>query len=408
MNNRIVIIGAGPAGVSVVETLRTYDQEVVIEMFSTEPYPPYSPPAMVDHFVNGSNAHIWRGTDWPERMKVDYHSGCRVVSIDTHDNKILLADGSHYRYDQLVIASGSRLHSPIKGADLQGVYNFKSLSAAEELVGRIRSGAANSAIIVGAGFIGMEIALLLRELGLSVTQVEMQNQVMPAMLDEYSASFALNEMQARGINVMLNTKAVAFNGDRSATEVVLDSGEILTADIHIAATGVAPNVELLAGSDIRSSWGICVDDHLRTSAKNIYAAGDVVEAPDRLTGETFVHAIFPNALEQGRVVGYNLAGFDISYEGAHRMNSLKHLGIPILAVGLKEGDEVLRSKWNGTSRAIYLKENRLVGFQLIGDIKAAGALRSLLVRGEKINQFKDQILEPGFGQGTLAWRAIRA
>ena len=81
--------------------------------------------------------------------------------------------------------------------------------------------------------------------------------------------------------------------------------------------------------------------------------------------------------------GYNLAGFDISYDGAHRMNSLKHLGLPILAVGLKEGDESLRSKLNGTRRTIYLKENRLVGYRLIGDIKAAGALCSLLVRGEK-------------------------
>ena len=82
-----MIIGAGPAGVSVVETLRTYDQEVSIEMFSAEPYPPYSLLAMVDHFVNGSNAYIWCVMDWPERMKVDYYSGCRVVSIDTHDKK---------------------------------------------------------------------------------------------------------------------------------------------------------------------------------------------------------------------------------------------------------------------------------------------------------------------------------
>ena len=180
---------------------------------------------------------------------------------------------------------------------MQGVYNFKSLNAAEELVDRIKSGVANSALIVGDGFFGIEIALLLRELGVSVTQVEMQNQVIPAMLDEYSASFALNEMQARRINVMLNTKAVAFHGDRSATGIEMDSGDILSADIFIAATGVAPNTEWLAGSNIRSSWGICIDDHLRTSVKNIYAAGDVVEASDRLTGETFLHAIFPKAVE---------------------------------------------------------------------------------------------------------------
>jgi nitrite reductase (NADH) large subunit len=406
MKNKIVIVGAGPAGVSVVETLRIHDRHSQVTMLSAEPYQPYSPPAMADHFIHGSGAHLWRSRDWPELMGVDYQSGVKVSALEAGPRQVRLKNGQALAYDQLVIATGSRLYAPLAGADLPGVYNFKSLSAAEALVGRIKGGLARTAVIVGAGFIGMEIALLLRELGVEVTQVEMLDQVMPAMLDAFSAAFALQVMRQRGVQVRLNTKATAFTGDESATGVLLDSGEMLNADILIAATGVRPNLEFLESSGIAHNWGISVDDHLLTSLPNVYAAGDVIETPDRLTGQVFVHAIFPNAIEQGRVVGLNLAGIDTPYEGAERMNSLKHLGLPLMAVGLREGDEVLRGRVDGAWRTLYLQDNRLVGYQLIGDVRPSGALRALLNRGDDLRKLKQRLLEPTFGQGTLTWSAL--
>jgi NAD(P)H-nitrite reductase large subunit len=139
---------------------------------------------------------------------------------------------------------------------------------------------------------------------------------------------------------------------------------------------------------------------------DIYAAGDVISVEDRLTGERYVHANFPNAVDQGRVVGLNLAGFDTCYEGAERMNSLKHLDLPIMAVGLKDGDEILSAKSNGSQRRIYLQDGRVVGYQLVGDIHAAGALRTLMTRGENVARYKDRLLDRNFGQADLAWRAI--
>ncbi len=100
-----------------------------------------------------------------------------------------------------------------------------------------------------------------------------------------------------------------------------------------------------------------------------YAAGDCIETPDLVTGETFLHAIFPNAIEQGRVAGMNMVGYSVEYEGAERMNSLKHLGLPIMAAGEKQGDHILRDGHNSNLRTIYLQENRVVGFQLVGDIR---------------------------------------
>ena len=117
---KILIIGAGPAGVSVAETVRAHDASAEILMLSAEPYPPYAPPAMIDHFLTGSQAHLWRGTDWPERMGVDYRSGAVVTGVDPGAHRITLADGETLDYDRLVIATGSRLYAPIEGADLPG------------------------------------------------------------------------------------------------------------------------------------------------------------------------------------------------------------------------------------------------------------------------------------------------
>jgi len=403
---KIVIIGAGPAGVSAAETLRAHDSQSELLMLSVEAYPPYSPPAMVDHFLTGSNAHLWRDVDWPDQTGVDYRSGVEVTEVQPKTHTIQLKDGSKLDYDRLVLATGGSLYAPLEGADLPGIYNFKSLSAAEALVKKVKSAQASSAIVVGAGFIGMEIALLLRELGVTVTQIEMLDQVMSGMLDPETAGIALAMMQKRGVDVRLNTIASAFVGDGQAKGVQLESGEVVQADLMVAATGIKPNLKLLEGSGITHKWGITVDEHLRTNFVDIYAAGDAVESPDRLTGETFVHAIFPNAIEQGRVVGLNLTGLEATYEGADRMNSLKHLGLPIMAVGLKSGDEVLQTRRNSHMRTIYLQDNRVVGFQLIGDIKAAGILRALMNQGENILSFKDRLLSPNFGQGMLVWEAI--
>lgn len=403
---KIVIIGAGPAGVSVVETIRAHNQQAEILMFSSEPFPPYSPPAMADHFTHGSQAHLWRGEDWPEKVGVDYQSGSTVVEIDPENHQVGLADGSVVVYDNLVIATGSRLYAPVEGAELPGVYNFKSFSAAQALVERVRSGEAHKALIVGAGFIGMEIALLLRELGVEVIQLEMTEQVMPAMLDKDTAQLSQQFMQQRGIDVRLNTRAVAFIGDRRAEGVRLESGESLYADVLVAATGVRPNIELLEGSGILHDWGITVDQYLRTNHADIYAAGDVVEVPDLLTGETYVHAIFLNAVEQGNVVGLNILGYENPYDGAHRMNSLKHLDLPIMAAGLKTGDEILQARRNGSLRTVYLQDNRIVGYQLVGEIKAAGILRGLMNSCQNIGSLKDKLLDPTFGQGSITWEAI--
>lgn len=397
---KTVIIGAGPAGVTVAETLRQNNYCEEILLFSSEPFPPYAPPAMIDHFMTGQDSHLWRWKNIPESLGLDYRPGTEVAEIIPENRAIRLTDGERFYYDRLVIATGSRLFAPLPGADKPGIYNFKSLSSANKMVKEIHEGHAHNAIITGAGFIGVEIALLLSNLGLQVTLLEMGNRIMSRTLDAETAEIALALVRDNNVNVRLRTRVKEFLGDTRAKAVELESGETLKADILIAATGVRPNIEFLKGSGIQTNWGVPVDEHLQTNFPDIYATGDAAETPNCLTGERSVHAIFPNAIAQGRLAAYNILGWNISYEGAENMHSLKHLGIPIIAAGRMEGAEVCMRRDN-ILRKLYLSDERIVGFQLVGDIKAAGIYRMLMNKKVDVRPVKDLLLDSGFGIGYI-------
>jgi NAD(P)H-nitrite reductase large subunit len=398
-------VGAGPAGLTVAERFRQYDREADVTMLSAETVPPYAPPAMADHFLTGRDDTLfWKGKDVCERLEVDLQSGATVGTIRPASKEVVLASGAVVPYDRLVLASGSRLYAPVTGNDQEGVCNFKSLTAARELVERARRGDAQRAIIVGAGFIGVEVAILLAELGLTVTVVEMLDRVMPRMLDRETADIVRADLEARGIEIRLETRALAFAGAPRVDRVELEGGE-LAGDVFVAATGLKPNIEFLRGTGINVDWGIGVDDHLRTNVADVYAAGDVAEAHDRLTGEKYVHAIFPNAVAQGEIVALNLAGFDTRYSGAESMNSLKHLGLPIMAVGARRGDEELRWQSGKALRKLFLVDGRIVGFRLSGDIRGAGVYRSLMLRRVDVTPVRTRLLDPRFGVADLALAA---
>jgi NAD(P)H-nitrite reductase large subunit len=402
---KIVIIGAGPAGVTAAETLRQYDDESDIVMLSSEPHPPYSPPAMVEYFKTGRAVHLWKGEDFPDRLGIDYRQGVEAVGVDAENQVVRLASGKIVPYDRLVIASGGRLYAAKLEEFKPGVYNFKSLTAAEELLGRVRKKEATTALVIGAGFIGVEIALLLKEMGLDVTQL-VRSRVMRRMLDPETSEMVLETIKERGIETRRgdDADAVAFAGEPRAEAVEVRSGAVVSADLLVAATGLRPNIEFLEGSGIETKWGVLVDDHLRTSDPNIYAAGDVAETFDRFTGERYVHAIFPNAVNQAKVAAYNLLGWDLPYEGSDSMNSLKHLGLPVMAVGRMEGEE-LRVRRNGVLRKIYVQDNRIAGFRLTGDVSGAGIYRSLMNKQVDVGPFKHRLLEPTFGMGIIEQRA---
>lgn len=405
---RAIVIGTGPAGITAAETLRRLDPSGSVVALTTEPFAPYSPPAMADHFLTGREMPLyWKGQDVADRLGIDERRGARVEGIDTDSREVVLADGQRIGYEGLVVASGSRLHAPLAGADLPGVLDFKSLRTATELIGRVRRGEATSALIVGNGFIGIELSLLLADLGVDVTVIGRRDWVMPRVLDPVSSKVAEAALTSRGVTLRLGVEADAIVGDPSATGVRLADGRLLEADLIVAATGVKPHTEFLSGSGVETGWGIHVDTRLATSVTGIVAAGDVAEAADRLTGERYVHAIFPNAVTQAPIAAANLLGADLRYDGAESMNSLKHLGVPIVAMGTIESpDEVLRWQEGADLRAVYLRDDKIIGAQLAGDIRAVGVYHSLMVQRIPVVRYGRRLVEPGFGMADIVFDGL--
>lgn len=404
---KVVVIGTGPAGITAAETVRSLDPGGSVVALSGEPYPPYSPPAMADHFLTGRTATLyWKGLDAGARLGIDERRDVVVTGVDTDDRAVGIEGGGHVGYDRLIVASGSRLYAPIPGAELPGVYDFKSLRRASELIDRVRSGEATSALIVGAGLIGIELSLLLSQLGVETTVVEREGWAMPLLLDEVTAAVVARAVTAKGVTLRTGVEAASFEGAGSVSGVRLRSGELLTADLYIAATGVKPHTEFLAGSAITTSWGVHVDDCLRTSVFDVYAAGDVAEVADWLTGERYVHAIFPNAVAQGRIAGTNALGGNTVYEGAEAMNSLKHLGVPVIAMGTtQDADQVLRRVDTSGVRSVYLRDGRIIGAQIAGDTRAAGLYHSLMLRRKRVEDFGERLVDPSFTMAGVVWEA---
>src|SRR5664279_951267 len=201
---RAVVIGTGPAGITAAATLRQLDPAGSVIALSTEPFPPYSPAALADHFLTGREQTLyWKGADIATRLGIDERRESVVSGLDTDAHEVVLTDGSRLAYEGLVIASGSRLHAPLEGADLPGVLDFKSLRTATELLGRVRRGEARSALVVGNGFIGIELSLLLADLGVGVTVIGRRNWLMPRVLDPLTSKIAEAALVTRGVTLRL-------------------------------------------------------------------------------------------------------------------------------------------------------------------------------------------------------------
>ncbi len=395
---RYVIVGAGPAGVIAAETLRKVDTEGEIVLVGGEPEPPYSRMAIPYYLTGGieeQGTYLRKAHGHYDGLGIEVRRDS-VSKLDTGGNSVVLADGTALPYDQLLLATGaSPVRPPISGLDLPGVHHCWTLEDARNIAKLADPG--SSVVLMGAGFIGCIILESLLERKVKLTVVEMADRMLPRMMDETGGEMIKRWCEKKGVTVLTSTKVTevrAANGQ--GMQVQMDNGDSVSAALVVVATGVRSNAELARDADIKVDQGIVVDKHLRSSVPNVYAAGDVAQAPDLSTGGWSVLAIQPTAADQGRVAALNMAGVESAYKGNLGMNVLDTAGLVSVSFGRWEGGDgcetaEVADPENFLYMRLVFEDDRLVGALSLGHTDHVGVLRGLIQGGIRLGDWKGRL-----------------
>ncbi len=400
-----VIIGNSAAGINCIEALRKVDQESQIINISDEPYQPYSRP-LLSYLVAGkvTEDRMWLR---PPTFYKDYNVkpvlGSPVVFVDTQNQYVYLENGERYPYDKLLVATGRKpLLLPIPGITGEGVFYFTTLDMAKAIMSYLPT--VKRVGIIGSGLIGLKAAEALTIRGLEVEVVELLDQIMPYASDRRASQILQYALESHGIKFHLNTSAKEILRDSQGRVVgmKLSSGETIECQMVIVAVGLTPNIDFMKGTEARVNIGLIVDNYMRTTVPNVYAAGDVTESKDVITGKSNVHAVWPRASEQGYVAGMNMAGFEREYLGGYGMNSVSFFGVSCISMGdirtEKPEYEVLVKETPEEFKytKIILEDDRIRGAIVVGRFINVSALNRLLRKRVKVTVYKDNLLEEKF------------
>lgn len=398
---RHVILGAGPAGLNAIETIRQIDPGASITLISDEPA--YARMAL-PYFLNGGipAGHLTTASpEYLERLRVEHRCGRRAARVDAAARLVHLDDGGTVGFDTLLVATGS---SPVKlqipGADGPGVNTMWTLADALAVRQLAQTGRP-AVVLVGGGFIGLIVLNALHRVGWKLTVVERESQILPHMLDRRGAQAAEAWLRARGVEVVTGCTVQEIGGRKKKT-VALSNGQELGAHLVLLSAGVQPNVGFLEGSGVRVEHGVVVDERLQSSVPGIYAAGDAAQGPDLLGGPRAVHAIQPTAVDHGRVAGANMAGRECRYAGSLAMNILDVAGLHCTSFGRwRDGADAIEV-WN-PGRPVYRKlvweGTRLVGGILLGPVEDTtmltdvGMLKGLIESRVELGDWKSYLRE---------------
>jgi NAD(P)H-nitrite reductase large subunit len=404
-----LIIGNSAAGIAAAREIRRRDERGRITLLSDEPTLGYSR-VMLPLYIAGKihkREMVIAPRDDYARLKIKLLRGDPVESIDPKEQRVFSRKGIHFPYDQLLVATGASPRTlNIPGKDLPGIHYLRKIDDAEG----IRKGLSSSpgpVLVIGGGLVSVKSleALLLKKR--KVHMAISSNRILSQMLDETASGFFLDALRKRGVSVHLQTDVLAFEGKERIEGARLSDGTFFPCSLAIIGKGVKPNVGLLEGTGIQLNEGVVVDPHMATNLPFIYAAGDVAETFDLLRKKHQGQAIWPLAVEGGRVAGSNMASIASIFPGGLRMNAVELLGIKAVSVGAKEGQNVLTylPPCKSIYRRLSLSGGRLTGFLLAGDIRCAGILTSLVKNGTPVSS---SVLEEGLERGFSYSPRLRA
>ncbi|WP_148412102.1 NAD(P)/FAD-dependent oxidoreductase [Murimonas intestini] len=372
-----VIIGCGAAGMAAAERLRRLKPDASIVMVSKDEHSHSR--CMLHKYLGGERdveGLAFTDEDFFEKNHIYWSRGQAVKSVDTAAKKVILEDGELV-YDKLLIASGAVYSVPpipnFRTAD--NVYGFRDLSDAVKIRKAVEEKNAKNVFIVGSGLVGLDVAYALLEQGVKVTIAEMADRILPLQTDATSAGAYQELFEKAGASFRLGIGASdsKVNDKNEITHVILANGEEIPCDFVVAAAGVRPCIDFLKDSGLEMERSLKVNEYLRTSDPDVYAAGDV----------TGLSGIWPNAMDQGRKAAMNMAGMPVAYTDSFCIkNTINFFGLAMLSAGDIEPKDDSCQVYIKESRSEYkkaiVKDGIVTGMQLQGDISGSGFWQHLI------------------------------
>jgi NAD(P)H-nitrite reductase large subunit len=388
---RYLIVGYSIAGISASRAIRRAQPDAEIIAITDEERTPYYRP-LIPLLIEGREIDITFPDDPVSEFRVELVHA-RAEGLDPDRKELLLSNGQSITYDRLLISTGGTpILPPIKGINSKGVFTLRTYSDAVKI--KEYAEGRKDAVVIGGGLVGVKGALALRNIGLNVTIVEMLEHILKGRLDRAGAETIRQAIEKEGVYVYTSeTVEEIVSEEDSAKAVRLSSGKVLDADLVLVAMGVKPSVEFLKDSGVEIRKGIVVNETLECSISDIYAAGDVVEYIDIITGSPAVSGLWSNAEEMGRIAGSNMAGQRLKYSGfLSVMNATEILGISFISVGVIESDAYethVSTLPNGYRRFLF-SDDRLVGAVFMGEVEGAGLYTNLIKNKIPLGRLKDK------------------
>jgi NAD(P)H-nitrite reductase large subunit len=396
---RYLVVGAGAAGVIAAETLRRTDpagEIVLVNGESEQPYARMAIPYMLTGKITAEGTHLRQAPKHYDRLGIRL-VGSPAAALDTGGRSVRLQDGTVLPFDRLLIATGSRpSKEAVPGIELPGVHTCWTLADARAILATIKPG--TRVVQMGAGFIGCIIMEGLVKRGATLTVLVRSGLMVSRMINPAAGGMIRRWCEAKGVRIMPKTQTARIERAAGALAVTLTTGEQLPADLYLSAVGVKPDIDWLAGSDVAIGNGVVVNEHMETSVAGIFAAGDVADAVDCVTGQRQVNAIQPNAVEQGRIAALNMAGTRASSVGSLAFNVLDTLGLVSSSFGawhgVPGGDA---TEFSDAAHWRYIRlefdGDRLVGANVVGFTDHLGALRGLIESRVRLGKWKQRLVE---------------
>lgn len=375
---KYVIIGNGPAAVSCIDGIRSRDTQGSITVISKEAHPAYLRP-LISYYLEGKSKEdniYCRRADFYEDNNCEVIDG-EAVAVDKDNKNVTLTGGETISYDKLCICSGSSpFVPPMAGLEsVEKKLTFLTIDdsfAIEQAVDKT-----SRVLIIGAGLIGLKCAEGLRDRVQSVTVCDLAPRVLSSILDDECAAIVQRHLEKCGIRFSLANTAERFDGNTA----YMKDGSVIDFDVLVLALGVRPNIGFFKEAGGECGRAIIVDNSMKTSIEDIYAAGDCVEQEDITFGAKRVMALLPNANIGGYTAGVNMAGGDRLFDNALPMNSIGFWGLHMMTAGTYVNDgsaKMIEEKADESVKRFFIRDNKLIGFIIIGDVRSAGIYTNLI------------------------------